>query len=392
LDFAKTKQLDPRITFSRASTGTYEDASGVIQSAASGVARFDHDPATGESLGLLVEEARTNLQLYSNSPDNTWWNQPTKAIDIVPNSITAPDNTVTAAFFPTGGQFGRNRITTTFSFYSLSCFVKASTATSIELSIDSDGASAVCFATYTFSANSIVATMGGANSPSRYRNLSATSVNYPNGWIRLCFIFEFYANAGVGINTKYNLIGGSGYVWGAQLEAGSFPTTYIPTTTATVTRAADLVQITGTNFSSWHNQIEGTLVVETFNGLGGLGGGANLSYLGISAGALQPSLSVGNGIKYASGSPSNYTRAMGVISGTSVFDSNSLSNPSKIAIAYKQDNFAVARAAILALDTSGNVPPGMDTLTLRGVGVTSYKRLTYWPTRLSDAMLQTLTR
>jgi hypothetical protein len=54
LNFARTKRLDPRITYSRASSGTYVDENGLIQSVATNVARFDHDPVTGESLGLLV--------------------------------------------------------------------------------------------------------------------------------------------------------------------------------------------------------------------------------------------------------------------------------------------------------------------------------------------------
>ena len=60
LDFANTKTLDPRVTFTRASTGTFVGSNGLIQTAASNIPRFDHNPTTGESLGLLVEEARTN--------------------------------------------------------------------------------------------------------------------------------------------------------------------------------------------------------------------------------------------------------------------------------------------------------------------------------------------
>jgi hypothetical protein len=65
LNFAATKRLDPRITFTRASTATFVGADGLIQSAATNAARFDHNPATGESLGLLVEEARTNIETNS---------------------------------------------------------------------------------------------------------------------------------------------------------------------------------------------------------------------------------------------------------------------------------------------------------------------------------------
>jgi hypothetical protein len=65
LDFASTKKLDSRVTFTRSSIATVINEFGVLQVVASGVPRFDHDPVTGESLGLLLEESRTNLLLNS---------------------------------------------------------------------------------------------------------------------------------------------------------------------------------------------------------------------------------------------------------------------------------------------------------------------------------------
>ena len=68
LDFANSKTIDPRITFSRASSATYFDEKGVMRTAPSGVPRIDHDPVTGECKGLLIEEQRARLNLISAAP------------------------------------------------------------------------------------------------------------------------------------------------------------------------------------------------------------------------------------------------------------------------------------------------------------------------------------
>ena len=60
-NFAATKTLDRKITFSRDSIGTYTDELGVVRYATNNVPRFDHDPSTGRCLGLLIEESRTNI-------------------------------------------------------------------------------------------------------------------------------------------------------------------------------------------------------------------------------------------------------------------------------------------------------------------------------------------
>ena len=387
LDFAKTKRLDPRITFSRSSSASYVDANGVIQSAATNVARFDHSPVTEESLGLLVEEARTNLVTYSQEFDNAAWSKINGAT-VTANTATAPDGTLTAdSIIPTvtsSSYIVQSPSVTSGTVYNVSWYVKAGALLSVRVGIGN-----------AFGDTSMVVNLStGQVTTAPSGAYSYSAINAGNGWWRIGFT---KASSGTGVGGVYcaplgTANGADGiYAWGAQLEAGYFSTSYIPTTTATVTRAADVVQITGTNFSSWYNQSEGTLAVEAPNGLGALGPSSNFTYLGISTGALQQSLSSGNGIKYGSGSPGNYTRVFVVAGGITAFDNNSLSNPSKVAIAYKQDNFAIARAGTLALDTSGNVPSGMDTLTLRGFMTTSYKRLAYWPTRLSDATLQAIT-
>jgi hypothetical protein len=93
LNFAATKRLDPRIAFTRTSTGTFVGSNGLIQTAVSGAPRFDHNPTTGESLGLLVEEARTNHNTYSEQFDNAAWVKTRSSI--TSNTIVAPDGTLT---------------------------------------------------------------------------------------------------------------------------------------------------------------------------------------------------------------------------------------------------------------------------------------------------------
>ena len=98
--------------------------------------------------------------------------------------------------------------------------------------------------------------------------LSSSMEAFPDGWYRCSLVCDFQSYGGVipvSGDNSINIapVGDGIFIWGAQLEAGSFPTSYIPTTSSTVTRAADVASITGTNFSSWYNQSEGTVFVDT---------------------------------------------------------------------------------------------------------------------------------
>ncbi len=92
LRFALAKKLDPRITFTRGSIGTYFGSDGLMRTAGVNEPRFDHYPITGQSLGLLIEESRTNLVTYSED-FNSW----TKFLaSVSSNTATAPDGNTTA--------------------------------------------------------------------------------------------------------------------------------------------------------------------------------------------------------------------------------------------------------------------------------------------------------
>jgi hypothetical protein len=259
LDFAKTKQLDPRVTFSRASSGTYVDVNGVIQSATSGVARFDHNPTTGESLGLLVEEARTNSLQRSEYLDLVWtgssFGNVSKNITIVPFSATAPDGTQRASkMVLNSGQSGDPLNAVLFrsaelvnQTVTLSLFVKFAGIDTIRLylgnSQDVPEPNKATAIQYTFSSNTATLIPGNTGSSSTISNQVLS-----NGWVRLSLTraaAQIWGSGGgtggmwLSFTSAATGNGNDGcLIWGMQFEAGSFPTSYIPTPSIFQSRAS----------------------------------------------------------------------------------------------------------------------------------------------------------
>ena len=261
LNFARVKALDPRITFTRSSGGSYVGADGLIKYAGVNEARFDHNPVTGESLGLLIEEARTNLLLRSEEFDNAGvWGALSATVSsntqVAPNGTTSAE-TITDINGATTANVGCFQSTTLADStnYAMSCYVKAGTKTTCRVGIR-DKAGANIFANFNLATGTT--TTGNA--------ISSTIQNAGNGWYRCTAICTSATGATSPRGIVFMDIGsytadgtGTIHVWGAQLEAGAFPTSYIPTQASSRTRAADNASITGTNFSSWYNQNEGTI-------------------------------------------------------------------------------------------------------------------------------------
>jgi hypothetical protein len=383
LDFAKTKALDPRITFSRASTATFVGSNGLIQTAASGAARFDHNPTTGESLGLLVEEARTNIIVSSSVFNTGSWVQ--DGVVLTTNAGVAPDGTTTATSVSQGT--GSNR---SFHFdntgagsKTLTVFAKSNAGSSITLSGNLAYGS-------NFVGSAVLSTANGTVSTA----LGCSSVALPNGWYR--FIIPINVTNGSG-NTNYLSINGpasSVFLWGVQIEAGAFPTSYIPTTTATVTRAADVASMTGTNFSSWYNQSQGTLFCSfptakqdasaSTLSIVALNNNSVTEHVGISRSfdPLQLNVSIVTG--YATQSSFTfYPIPYGI---------------KKVALGFAANNSTcVVNGTTSAVDTSISMPSPNQLLLGTNTGYTNYAlngtiaRLAYYPVRLPDAQLQALT-
>lgn len=260
LRFALAKKLDPRITFTRGSTGTYFGSDGLMRTAGVNEPRFDHDPITGQSLGLLVEESRINLYTRSDI-EGTVGSTPTDMN--VPYTSQGQSVVVsTDVFLGPNGQSSKHikgvqQNDSNIGYFSTSGLTVGQTyCGSIWVYIPSSQAKNFSGKTITFAAES---------TPSSTNTITASfNTNLVDVWQRSFCVFTAGTSGSIGIVPRTNAVAGSFFYtdcW--QLELGRLPTSYIPTTASTVTRSADLVEMTGKNFSSWYNQKEGTIYLET---------------------------------------------------------------------------------------------------------------------------------
>ena len=234
LDFANSETVDPRITFTRASTATRTNKKGLIELVASGVPRIDFDPVTLECKGLLVEEARTNLLTYSQDFDNAAWTKNSPIYVAAANATMAPDGSMTADTLTTtnAGVFYQDKSGITGNgTYTFSIFVHtSSTCTSASLVLYFTTAT-VESANIQFNPTTGAYISSGASGG--VTGLAYSTTNVGGGWYRFS-VSGTGSNAG---NTTsrpalFNSVASTNslIVWGAQLEAGAFPTTYIPST------------------------------------------------------------------------------------------------------------------------------------------------------------------
>lgn len=183
----------------------------------------------------------------------------------------------------------------------------------------------------------------------------------------------------------------SGTVQYAQLETGAFATSYIPTTTTSLTRNRDSVFISGTNFSSWYNQDEGTFVFEATAASGLRGGAQGLFSLnnGTTANVMNGARTNTGVLRINStGSPAGDISSVAAIANLSTI---------KAAFGYEVNNWGLSlNAATPVIDTAAVVLP----VTRLGIGSLDglfdadamwdgqIRKIQYYPFRLSNAELQ----
>ena len=398
LDFVNKKSLTDRIsgnnliTFGRTSIGTYVGADGLIKSATTNEARFDHNPVTGESLGLLIEGSRYNICSYSEDFSNSYWSSPTTSsggtFTITSNSETSPDGTLTADKCVM--QVGATSVNYQYWYIKNSGY-------------SPNGTDRWIWSFYVKSAGAPIITIGGQHGGDRQwtfnlstglpvSNYGTTGDSYQymgNGWYRLSlgWVPTLSAYGSPGVNFGCSGVTGDGnvgiYMWGAQLEKGDFLTFYIPTpSTTVVTRNADSAIISGTNFSSWFNTSQGTFFINYKST-----SPSNERMLNFGTGATSTIISnegvIGSGL---------YFSGIGNISGSAA-DGVKVSTTTSVSESAGSfdGNTAVSTGACsyYAGATSLNFIPEVGGAPIKQNWI---KQVSYYPTRLTNAQLQNLTR
>jgi hypothetical protein len=189
------------------------------------------------------------------------------------------------------------------------------------------------------------------------------------------------------VGAQSSLVDQTIYVWGAQMEIGSSVSPYIPTTTAPVVRSADVCDITGSDFAGFYNQSEGTLFFEGDTSTPSPG---NVAASINTSGAYDDSWYLLTGTVIGRAVIGNVFQCE--LSGTIM----AANVASKQAIAIASNNFAAVRdGGTLATDLTGDVPT-VNQLDVGSIGAQfilngSIARLTYYPKRLSNQKIQSLT-
>ena len=259
----------------RATTATRFNSAGFIESVASGVPRLDYYTSGGTAgcPALLVEASGSNLALQSEAFNTTW----AAASLNITSGFTSPTNSNLGALIEASAVGGRLRQSVTLTSgatLNFSCFAKLGTLSSGVSLVFQDGTNT----NYTSGACQAFRLDTGQLASSGSTGAGFTVVrsgieNYGNGWYRCNLAVTMgYTPAAPNIMIRptaaltssipVTVSGDTCYIFGAQLETGSIATSYIPTTTTSATRNAEVITLSGA-VSGCIGQTEGTIYLET---------------------------------------------------------------------------------------------------------------------------------
>lgn len=395
--------LDSRITFTRASSGTYFDSTGTLQTALTDAARFDYNPSTLIARGLLIEEARTNsirnntmvgavvgaIGGAGSAPTN--WSIPAAAGNLTTSEITAvgTENGISYIDWHAVTNGAGNQVVV---FESTTQIVAADTQT--WTGSQDNKLSAGTLSNVTISNRVQYRTVAGANVATSDTEFVPTSA----GLATQRNITTFTASGGtierVTSGLLLTITGVADFtlrIGMPQLELGAFATSVISTSTVAVTRAADLASITGANFTSFWNATQGTFVAR-----------ATPTYVASGTGTL---LRVDDGTdnnRYLSRNNGSGSETFLVISGggtvANLVTGNTLTAGTQFAhaFAFAANDFASAfNGGNLLTETAGALPISPNRMLIGGASGGDYfngwiSSLSYYPVRLPDNQLRSL--
>ena len=381
--------------FERGSSATVVNKDGLIETVGSGQPRIDYkDDSNG---ALLLEPSRTNLITYSEDFSNGNW---AKYGTTVTSGFTSPDGSLNAFklvedtnnskhFISRNNLFTPDGVTRDYSI-----FVK-------------EGEKRYIFITNVTTTNNdincaVFDTRDGVftntNNPTYISNRNVTTLS--NGWYRIDFTSNVnsfsYDNFYIGISSSETMSGvsyqGDGtsgvYIYGAQLEEGSYPTSYIPTQGSAVTRLAE-ISVTQTPPSGIINSSEGVFYAE----MSALSNDGASRYISLSNGSTSNRVV----LRFNSSNEISGFVFSGTTQASFSYDVNIL-NKNKVALKWKQNDFALWVNGIeVGTDTSGVPPINLSLLRFEdGADNGQYfygnvKEIKLYNTALTDAELIALT-
>ena len=371
----------------------------VLQTGAINQARFDHDPVLGTSLGLLIEQQSTNLVLQSQFASGWTYANATGTL----LSSVAPDGTQTATQLvestATSQHTISQNVTAGNATYTMTSYVK-SNGRNVWFDM-SDNSSGDVYSVFDLTGVTSSITAGGS-----WTSASSSITAVGNGWYRC----SMTATKSAGATITYSIrclsgttiagasYAGNGYsgifIWGAQLEALAFPTSYIPTVASQVTRSADSASMTGTNFSSWYSTGQGSLI-----GIGQkIAAGANARIMCFSDGTANNEI----GLIYQSAVPAPTIR---IVNNGTVYSTYStttgITTRTLLGMSYKTNNGIIDGNGLAVGTLSTVVPPTSITTAYIGAGALGISsseawngwisKIAYYPIAVSSANLIALT-
>ena len=268
--------VSPEISFSRTSSATRLNNIGLVELVDANEIRVDYYPNDiGHIKGWLLEESSVNSLLQSTDFSTTWITgtaTQTNNATVTTNSLRSPDggtnsDTLSSSATGTGITAVRQQglTYTNGQTYTVSVWAKKKGYTFLEISNKDDSTSGMTFSKVFNLATGALGSSGGTVD-------SSEIMEYPNGWYRCQVTFTadgntdtevyFKARSDDAVSTTYTITNGQGiYLWGAQSENKPYATSYIPTTTVSVTRAADVCFLAN-QWSKWNRDVGISLWVE----------------------------------------------------------------------------------------------------------------------------------